>query len=158
MLDPMTWETDDSGPPRVKAFKKPGLYRMPVTAIRSADEESGGVAVDSATLLLIDGAFFADLQEAYDWDKAAGSNGELNAKYHQALAEQIGTRFGLCTTPPAKFKRAFIGDGYYTLDPNQIEPAPYPQPTPKGKNSTPKPTTAATLKPPARAKSARPRR
>ena len=129
MLDPMTWEQDDSGPHRVKGFKKPGLYRMPVTAIRSADEDSGGVAVDSATLLLIDANFFGDLQEVYDWDKATGSTGKVNANYHQALAEQIGTRFGLCTTPPAKFKSEFIGDGYYTLNPSAIKPAPESQHT-----------------------------
>lgn len=122
MLDPMTWEQDNSGPHRVKKFKKPGLYRMPVTAIKSADEDTGGVAVDSATLLLIDGAAFADLQEVYDWDKATGSNGSINIKYHQRLAEQIGSRFAVVTTPPRKFKSEFVGDGEYTLDPNKIEP------------------------------------
>jgi hypothetical protein len=137
MLDPMTWEQDDSGPHRVKGFKKPGLYRMPVTAIRGADAETGGVAVDSATLLLIDANFFADLQEAYDWDKATDSNGKVNALYHQALAEQIGTRFGLCTTPPAKFKSEFIGDGFYTLNPGAIGPAPHSGPaTPTRTKST----------------------
>lgn len=122
MLDPMTWEADESGPHRVKEFKKPGLYRMPVTAIKSAEEDGEGVAVDSATLLLIDSAFFPELQDRYDWTMACKKNGKLNTSYHQKLAEQIGTRFGVCTTPPKKFKSDFVGDGLYTLDPKQIVP------------------------------------
>jgi hypothetical protein len=122
VLDPMTWE-DSGSPYKVKGFKKPGVYRMHVSAIKEADGDGQGVAVDSASLLVIDNAFFADLQEVYDWDKSTKSNGSLDRMYYAKLAERIGNRFGVCTTPPKKFKSEFVGDGFYTIDVKQIERA-----------------------------------
>ena len=122
VLDPMTWE-DSGGPYKVKSFKKPGLFRIHVSAIKEADGEGQGVAVDSATLLFVDNAFFADLLEVYSWDKSTKSNGALDKTYHAKIAEAIGNRFGVCTTPLKKLKSEFIGDGFYTIDVKQIERA-----------------------------------
>ncbi len=121
VLDPMTWEEDTSGPHRVKKFTKPGLYRMPVSAIKDAEGKDCGVAVDSGTLLLVDNAAFGDLQDAYDWNRATTVSGSLDRKYHDTVAQTIGSRFGICTTPARKFKSEFVGDGFYTLDARAIE-------------------------------------
>jgi hypothetical protein len=125
LLDPMTWEQCSGGPYEVKKYKKPGLYRLHASAVRAADGADGrGVAVDSATLLLVDDAAFADLQEVYSWDDAtAAGSAAKERKYHAQLAADIGSRFGVCTTPPKKFKSQFIGDGEYTIDADLIEPA-----------------------------------
>jgi hypothetical protein len=120
VIDPMTWEEDSDGPYRVPKFKKPGLYQLPVKAIRDAEGRKRGVAVDSATLLLIDNAFFTELQDCYDWDKATKSDGSLDVEYHNAIAGKIGSRFAVCTTPPEKFNSEFVGDGFYTIDAKQI--------------------------------------
>jgi hypothetical protein len=120
VLDPMTWEEDSEGPYTVKNFTGPGLYRLPVAAIKEAKEDGRGVAVDSATLMFVDNAFYPDFVEAYDWDKANTKSGASDWKYHQQVAEQVGTRFGVCSTPPAKFKSQFIGDGFYTVDVQRI--------------------------------------
>lgn len=122
VLDPMTAEEDSGGPYVVKDFKEPGLYRMPVSAIKAGDEEKRGVAVDSATLLFVDGAFLSAFHDAYEWEKAT-KKGDLDRAYHQRIAETIGTRFGVCTTPPAKYKSAFVGDGFYRIEVKNIKPA-----------------------------------
>ena len=124
VLDPMTWEEDSDGPYRVPNFKKPGLYRLPVKAIKDAEGKKRGVAVDSATLLLVDNAFFSELQDHYDWDKATKSNGSIDPKYHNEIAAKIGSRFGVCSAPSAKFKSEFVGDGLYTIDAKKIEACP----------------------------------
>jgi hypothetical protein len=125
LLDPMTWEQCSGGPYKVKKYKKPGLYRLHASAVRAADGADGrGVAVDSATLLLIDDAAFADLQDVYSWDDSNPYSTAGQRKYHAKLAADIGSRFGVCTTPPKKFKSEFIGDGEYTIDAGLIEPAP----------------------------------
>jgi hypothetical protein len=64
--------------------------------------------------------FYPDFVDAYDWDKANTTSGELDRKYHQQVAEQVGTRFGVCSAPPAKFKSQFNGDGFYTVDVKRI--------------------------------------
>ena len=115
VFDPMTWEEDSGGPYKVKAFKKPGVYRLHVSAIKEADG-GRGVAVDAATLLFVDGAFAADLEEAYEWEKATDKRGALVLKYHEAVAAKIGSRFAVCTPPGRKFKSEFVGDGFYRID------------------------------------------
>jgi hypothetical protein len=125
LLDPMTWEQCSGGPYDVKKYKKPGLYRLHASAVRAADGTGDrGVAVDSATLLLIDDAAFADLQDVYSWDDSNPYSTAKQRKYHAQLAADIGNRFGVCTTPPKRFKSQFIGDGEYTIDADLIEPAP----------------------------------
>ncbi len=124
VLDPMTWEEDSDGPYRVPKFKKPGLYRLPVKAIKDAEGKKRGVAVDSATLLFIDNSFFSELQDHYDWDKATKSDGNIDPKYHNEIAAKIGSRFGVCSAPSAKFKSEFAGDGLYTIDAKKIEACP----------------------------------
>ena len=121
VLDPMTAEEDSGGPYLIKNFKGAGLYRLPVSAIRSTENEKRGVAVDSATLLFVDNSFLSDLLQEYEWDKAISKNGDYDWKYHQQIAEGIGTRFGICSTPPKEFKSEFIGDGFYTVDVKGIE-------------------------------------
>lgn len=123
VLDPMMWEEDSEGPYIVKNFKGPGLYRLPVTAIKQAKEGKRNVAVDSATLIFIDNPFFDAFGDNYDWDKSTTKKGEISPKYYQAVAEKIGSRFGVCTTPPKKFKSEFQGDGFYTIDVKKIERA-----------------------------------
>jgi len=120
-FDPMTWEEDSSGPYKVKGFKRPGLYRLHVSAIKEADGEGRGLAVDAATLLLVDGAFAADLQETYEWERATDKKGALARKYHDEVAAKIGSRFAVCTPPARKFKSAFVGDGIYTIDVTGVE-------------------------------------
>jgi hypothetical protein len=110
VVDPMTFEEDSGGPYKLKNFQ-PGLHRLPVAAIVEAKGKRG-VAVDSASLLLIDGAFYADLQEAFEWDKSHKSNGSLNKTYLDKVAKQIGNRFGLCSID---------GDGDWMIDAKQIE-------------------------------------
>ena len=121
VLDPMTGEEDSEGPYILKNFAGPGLYRLPVTAIKEAKEEGRGVTVDSATLLFVDNQFCLGLLNIYDWDKASTKSGDFDWNYHQSIAEQVGTRFGICSTPLAKYKSQFKGDGFYTLDVRHIE-------------------------------------
>jgi hypothetical protein len=126
MLDPMTWEEDNGGPYEFKGKGfKPGLYRVPVSAVRGVDEtgegESRGVAVDSASLLMIDNAFYADLAENFDWEKSTGSSGRLKVKYLNEVARRIGNRFGFCSAPGVGSGHDFQGDGLYTLDVKQVE-------------------------------------
>jgi hypothetical protein len=120
VLDPMTVEEDSGGPYVIKDFKGPGLYRLPVSAIKTAEEEKRGVAVDSATLLFVDNLYLDSLLDAYEWEKAM-SNGAPDWNYHQHIAEEVGTRFGICTPPPDKFKSAFIGDGFYKIVPKSVK-------------------------------------
>jgi len=123
VLEPMTGEEDSGGPYTVKNFKKPGLYRMPVSAIKWAEDEERGVAVDSGSLLFVDNEFLPALIEEYDWDKAHTKSGAFNPAYHQEVAEKIGSRFGLCSVPPKRFKSEFQGDGFYRIDATQIRAA-----------------------------------
>jgi len=120
VLDPMTWEEDSEGPYEVKNFSGSGLYRLPVAAIKEAREDKRGVAVDSATLMFVDNALYPDFVESFEWDKANTKSGDPDWNYHQQIAEQIGTRFGVCSTPPAKYKSQFTGDGFYTVDAKRI--------------------------------------
>ena len=120
VVDPMTWEEDVGGPYRINNFTKPGVYRLPVSAIKNECGEKRGVAVDSATLLFVDNAFFAELQDSYEWDKATASDGASDWNYHDKVAELIGNRFGICTPPPKQFKSKFQGDGLYGIDSKQI--------------------------------------
>lgn len=122
VLDPMTWE-DSGAPYKVKSYRKPGVYRIHVAAIKNAANQKRGVAVDSGTLLFVDNAYFANLQEVYDWDESTNSNGSPNKKYHEQVSKTIGNRFGVCTTPPRKFKSAFVGDGFYSIDVKAVERA-----------------------------------
>jgi hypothetical protein len=130
MLDPMTWEEDGGGPYELKAkgFKR-GLYRVPVSAVRAAhakgkkSEKARGVAVDSASVVIIDNAFYADLAENFEWDKCTGSSGRLKTKYLDEVARRIGNRFGFCTAPGVGSGHDFEGDGLYVLDVKQIERA-----------------------------------
>lgn len=121
VMDPMTGEEDDEGPYSVNAFEGPGVYKLPVRAIKQAAER--GVAVDSGTLLFVDNAFLAEFIECYDWEKAMDKRGNLDLAYHQQVAEQVGTRFGMCSPPPIKFKSDFVGDGNYTIDAKAIKRA-----------------------------------
>jgi hypothetical protein len=123
VLDPMTWEEDSGGPYRVPKFRKPGLYRLHVKAIKDADGKKRGVAVDSATLLLVDNASFAKLQDHYDWSNAVKANGSYDWKYHDEVVAKIGSRFAICSAPPKKFKSEFVGDGFYTIDTKAIGPS-----------------------------------
>jgi len=123
VLDPMTWEEDSEGPYILEKFNGPGLYRLPVTAIKNTEGKKRGVTVDSATLVFIDNEFFEAFGENYEWDKSTTKKGAVSSKYYQALAEKIGSRFGVCTTPPQKFKSEFQGDGFYTIEAKLIEPA-----------------------------------
>ena len=100
---------------------------MPVSAVRDAegkgrDKAKGrGVAVDSASLLIIDNAFYADLAENFEWDKSTGSSGRLKVKYLDEVARRIGNRFGFCTAPGVGSGHEFVGDGLYVLDVKQVE-------------------------------------
>jgi len=123
VLDPMTGEEDSGGPCTARQFKRPGLFRLPVTAIKAAKGKKSGVAVDSGTLLFVDNAFLPALLENYDWEKATTANGSPNPKYHQRIAEKIGTRFGICSTPSEEFKSDFTGDGEYAIDASKVVPA-----------------------------------
>ena len=110
VVDPMSFEEDAGGPYTVKNFK-PGVYRLPTRAIRPAKGKRG-VAVDSGTLLLIDGAFCAGLAEAFDWTRTRNARGSLNLKYLDKVARNLGTRFGLCEVS---------GDGNWMIDVKEIE-------------------------------------
>jgi len=113
VMDPMTGEEDDEGPYSVKSFEGPGVYKLPVRVIKQGSER--GVAVDSATLLFVDNAFLAEFIECYAWEKAMDKRGNFDLAYHQQVAEQVGTRFGICSPPPSRFKSDFIGDGFYSV-------------------------------------------
>jgi hypothetical protein len=121
VVDPMTWEEDAGGPYLIKNFIKPGVYRLPVSAIKSASGNKRGVAVDSATLLFVDNAFFSELQDAFDWEKFAESDSAFDWHYCNEIAEAIGSRFGICTPPPEQFKSSFAGDGCYGIDAKRIQ-------------------------------------
>jgi hypothetical protein len=130
MLDPMTWEEDGGGPYELKAKGfKPGLYRIPVSAVRNAEGKTKksakgrGVAVDSASVVIVDNAFYADLAENFEWDKCTGTSGRLKVKYLDEVARRIGNRFGFCTAPGVGSGHDFEGDGLYVLDVKQIEHA-----------------------------------
>jgi hypothetical protein len=120
LVDPMTWEEDAGGPYRINNFTKPGVYRLPVSAIINESGDKRGVAVDSAMLLFVDNAFFAELQDIYDWDKATESVGDSSRIYHDKVAQAIGNRFGICTPPPKEFQSKFRGYGLYGINAKQI--------------------------------------
>jgi hypothetical protein len=119
VFDPMTGEQNDEGPFKVKKFAGPGLYRAPVAAIKAARSGKRSVAVDSATLVFVDNEFAADLLGELDWSAAAGAKG-VRVSYLGELAAKIGSRFGICTPPPKRFKAEFQGDGMYTIDAKEI--------------------------------------
>lgn len=118
VMDPMTGEEDDGGPYKVKNYKKPGVYKLPVSAIQEADGR--GVAVDSGTLAFVDNAFLASWIDSYEWKQARTKKALIDVAYHQKVAEEIGSRFGICTPPPRKFKSAFRGDGFYKVDASKL--------------------------------------
>lgn len=119
VFDPMTGEQNDGGPFNVKKFAGPGLYRAPVATIKAARSGKRAVAVDSATLVFVDNQAAADLLGELNWNSACGAKG-LKESYLNELAAKIGSRFGVCTPPPKKFKSEFRGDGMYTIDSSKI--------------------------------------
>jgi hypothetical protein len=119
VFDPMTGEQNDGGPFKVKKFAGPGLYRAPVAAIKAARSGKRSVAVDSATLVFVDNQAAADLLGELDWNAATGAKG-LKVSYLNELVGKVGSRFGVCTPPPKKFKSEFRGDGMYTIDAREI--------------------------------------
>ncbi|MFN7141935.1 MAG: hypothetical protein ACK4UN_21660, partial [Limisphaerales bacterium] len=116
VVDPMTGEESDVY--SVKHFSGSGLYRLPVSAIKATEEK--GVVVDSGTLLFVDSKFLSPLLDVYDWKMATKATG-YDWGYHRKIAEEVGTRFGICSPPPKKFITEFIGDGVYRIDAKQVK-------------------------------------
>ena len=106
----MTFEEDSGGPYKLKNFK-PGLHRLPIAAIKPAKGKRG-VAVDSASLILIDGAFYAHFQDTFEWDKSNTRKGTTDKAYLDKVAAKIGSRFAYCPLE---------GDGEWMIDVKAIE-------------------------------------
>jgi hypothetical protein len=115
MIDPMTCEQSDRVF-KVNHFDGPGLYRLPVRGIKAARKKNGALAVDSGAILFVDNKFLAAFLEHYEWSKATNPKGDLDIKYHNEIAALIGSRFGICSSPPSRFKSEFKGDGFYTVN------------------------------------------
>jgi hypothetical protein len=120
VLDPMTGEQNSDGPFKLKNFKGHGLYRIPVAAIKTARSNKRAIAVDSATLLFVDNRFLSTLLERYDWNKSVTRSGRIDQEYYEKVVTEVGTRFGICSPPPKRFKSDFDGDGFYTIDVRKI--------------------------------------
>ena len=97
---------------------KPGLHRLPVSAIRPA-RGNAGVDVDSASLVFLDEDFHQPFTESFDWDKLASTR--KPARYLQKIADQLGTRFGYCTAPGLNSPHPFTGDGTWTIAVTQVQ-------------------------------------
>jgi hypothetical protein len=119
VTDPMLFDDSMSATYTLKKFK-PGVHRLPVSAIKDAGRRKG-VSVDSATLLFVDAALLADLAENFNWSDSMTSRHGYSPAYLNKIAKQIGTRFGLCTAPGTRSKHDFKGDGEYIIDVKAIE-------------------------------------
>jgi hypothetical protein len=118
MCDPMTMDAGSALPIRISRFKH-GIYRFPISAIRSVAESRRAVSTDSASLVFCDAAFFTDLANAFDWEESIKKR-KGRWSYFEKIAESIGTRFAFCEAD-ADSSQDFQGDGGYTLDAKRIE-------------------------------------
>ena len=109
---------------RVKNFA-PGLYRLPVTAIKGTADRRPGVDVDGASLVFVDEAYFGAFAEAME--QADGPRRGRHEAHLQKVAERIGSRFGFCSAVVRKWRSDFGGDGRYGIDPRAAEPARPPK-------------------------------
>jgi hypothetical protein len=107
---------------RVRKFV-PGLYRLPVSAIKGVSDRRRGVDVDSGSMVFVDEAFFDAFTRAFDWDAGGRKTGVRHRAYLRQVAEQIGTRFGYCSAVVRKWRSDFGGDGTYEIDPSAVRPA-----------------------------------
>jgi hypothetical protein len=111
MFDPMM------GGEEVAYFEiSPGIYRLPVSAIRAT--EDSGADVDSACLVFIDAAYLGHFVDAFYFE--AYHPDKPNEKMLAKVATRIGCRFAIC--PAEESDCDFDGDGRYTLDLSKLEP------------------------------------
>ena len=105
----------------------PGLYRIPLSAIRKAPEgleEAAMVYVDTGTIFFVD-ADFRDRLSAIEqrlWEETGDSYEIINA--HRAVEEELGMRFDFLSAPGIGLGYDFEGDGAYVLDASQVERVP----------------------------------
>lgn len=103
---------------------KPGLYRIPLSAIRTAqdaDADDSVVYVDTGTVFFVDADFRDRLGgiEARIWEET-GDSYEI-MKRHEAVTDELGIRFDFLTAPGVDTGYDFQGDGSYYLDLSDIE-------------------------------------
>ena len=106
---------------------KPGVYRIPLSAIRSAqdpDAAESAVYVDTGTIFFVDADFRGRLGEieARIWEETGDSYEIMNR--HEAVIEELGIRFDFLTAPGIDTGYDFQGDGAYCLDLSKIERIP----------------------------------
>ncbi len=90
----------------------PGVYRLPVSAIRGTD--GNGADVDSACLVFVDAAYQGSFVDAFDFERYRPS--KRSEKMLVTVAEKIGCRFAICPALEEASGCDFLGDGCYTLD------------------------------------------
>ncbi len=102
----------------------PGLYRIPVSAIRKAPqglEDSAVVYVDTGTMFFVDADFrdrFSAIEQRL-WEETGDSYEIINA--HGAAVEELGVRFGFLFAAGVGSGYDFEGDGAYVLDMSLVE-------------------------------------
>jgi hypothetical protein len=102
----------------------PGLYSIPLSAIRKAPEDlqdEAKVYVDTGTMFFVDADFRQRLSEIEQrlWDETGDSYEILN-RYEQVVAE-LGARFDFFSAPGIDTGFDFEGDGAYVLDLSKVE-------------------------------------
>ena len=106
---------------------EPGLYRIPLRAIRAvqdADAAESAVHVDTGTIFFVDADFRDRLGEieARIWDETGDSYEIMNR--HESVIKELGVRFDFLTAPGIGMGCDFVGDGTYYLDLSNIERIP----------------------------------
>jgi hypothetical protein len=106
---------------------KPGLYRIPLSAIRSvqnAHEAESAIYVDTGTIFFVDADFRGRLGEIESriWDETGDSYEIMNR--HDAVVRELGIRFDFLTAPGVGMGYDFQGDGSYYLDLSNIKRIP----------------------------------
>ena len=101
----------------------PGLYSVPLSAIRKAPEgldDSVQVFVDTGTIFLVDAEARGRLSEIEQrlWDETGDSYEIINR--HDQAVEELGMRFDFFSAPGVDSGYDFEGDGAYVLDLSQV--------------------------------------
>lgn len=106
---------------------KPGLYRIPLAAIRTAQDPAAAesaVYVDTGTIFFVDADFRGRLGEieARIWEETGDSYEIINR--HDVVVQELGIRFDFLTAPGTGTGYDFQGDGAYYLDLSAVERIP----------------------------------
>lgn len=107
---------------------EPGMYRIPLKAIRRATEkeiaeEPGAViSVDTGTMYIVDAEYYERLREIESrmWEERKDDYYDFLGQY-DAVVSELGVKFNYVVAPGVDSGYDFVGDGSYVLDTSLIE-------------------------------------